>query len=174
MNRFRLSSQQKQRIADAMPLREGVSQKRVLNQIEKACHIFMVEYYDNESVWKTLDSQLRWTPWRKRGRVKKRAMVNLLTALVLIYRDATGLWIGRKSWARYDKNAAFNSTKDKQKEHPPKFIVACLAAIHRRYSPRLLQNVLHKRSDRVIYIDDDVNVDWLHPNAKQFLARQKG
>lgn len=176
MNLFRLSAPQKIRIAETLQLRKGITMADVLREIEKAARRYLQDYYDNESAWKTLDSDLNYTPWRKRGKVKKRALHRFLAAVILIYRDATGGWLGRKNWARYSKTAPSSSREDRQREVPPPFILACLSVLpHRRYTPRILQNVLKGKDEQadVLYIDDDVNVDWLHPNAKQFLAAEK-
>lgn len=137
MNRFKLSTAQKDRIAATM---DSKATPHVLTQIEKAARKYTHTFYDNESAWKTLDSSLNYQPWRKKGKIKKEAMREYLTALVLIHKSATGEWIGRYNSIVEDGTAEGDHVQEKP--HP--YIVACLAAVHKRYAPRLLQEVLHE------------------------------
>ncbi len=95
-------------------------------------------------------------------------MREYLTAVVLIHKSATGEWIGRYNSIVEDGS----SEGDHVKEKPHPYVVACLAAVHKRYTPKLLQEVLHKLKPSEVFTFDDEHDDWLHPNAKEFLAQE--
>jgi len=167
MYEFKLLDRQKEYIADAITrqLRAGVTEEQIFRQIEKAAQQYIVDHANNESIlktltWNNLTSQLFVTLWRKRGRPQQRALREYLKAVVLIYYDATGFRFGRRIVV-----VPFGSTRGSyQADKPHPFIVECLAAIHKRYTPNVFQEALQEL--KTLNIDEDPSLaDWLHPKA---------
>ena len=117
----------------------------------------MHDYNENASAWKkTVDSEA----WHQKREVKRRAMHQFLTALVLIHRDATGTWVEQGEEQNFD-----------QEEASAPFILACLNALpHKSYKPGMLRDVLKGKDDNAdaLNVDGDLNLDWLYPNAKRY------
>jgi hypothetical protein len=132
----------KQRIVAALPLRKGVSLARVMGKIETAAQRFWREYDAAESKYKDIELierrsgklalKVERRRYKSRGRVPRVAMRAYVTALVPIYKNATGKRIGRVN----------NPYVDSRQEKPHRFLAACLKAVGKRYPSRIIQEVL--------------------------------
>lgn len=143
--------EQKQSIAATLP--EGTAEARVLKQVEAAARQYLVNHDRDES--KILGISLTTivkkgkkparalqVEWRKlaRQRPPTPAKRSYIEKLVVIYENATGKKLGRINVIEYVGEWMLIP---KEKPHP--FLVACLGAVHKPYSPRLVQEALHKR-----------------------------